>query len=207
MTLATALPSFRAAFRERLRTCVDLDVTVAVTAAGGVFTRASGSWVNDGFAIGQELTLSGVSTLCIVNGVTADKLTTSATSLPSGSVRFQAKLPNAIAWEGQKFTPASSPFVAERVQKAATVRRGGGPQGTIEHRLLGHANLFYPARGSTLAIERMAGALMLHFKPGTALVRGADASTVQEVEQSPLMLDGEWLSMAVTVTALAHTSD
>jgi len=206
MTLATIDANLRAAFRERLRLAVDVDVTVAATLARGVFTRTSGSWVDDGFAIGQELTVSGAaSAVANVTGLTANALTTDAAGSATGSMRFQVKLPSAIAWEGVKYAPAGKPFVAERVQPAFSTRRSMGPDGAIEHRILGHAALFYPSVGSTLAIERMAGAIMAHFRPGVSLERGGDKAIVQNVERSPLMLDGEWLTRSVTVTFLAFT--
>jgi hypothetical protein len=206
MTLKTVLSNIRAAFRAQLQTVVDIDVTVTVTASGGVLTRSTGSWIDDGFAIGQEVTLSGVGAgTAIVRGVDATKLSLSSTTSGSGSARVQVKLPAAVAWEGTRYVPRAVPFVAEKVQSATTIRRSVGPQGAIEHRILGHANRFYPSLGSTLAIERMAGSIMTAFKPGTQLVRNGDAAIVQQVEQSPLLLDGEWISQNVTVTALAFT--
>lgn len=209
MTLATVLPNMRAAFRERLLTVVDVDVSVAVTAAAGALTRASGSWIADGLAIGQEVTVEGVgaTAVALVTGVTDTRLSTNGPFSGSGTARVRARLPGEIAWEGRKYAPTTRPFVAERVQSASTRRTAMGPSGTIEHRILGHANLFYPSQNLTLAIERMAGAVMTTFRPGTSLSYGGDAGRVQQVEQSGLMLDGEWLSLAVTVTILAFTSD
>lgn len=43
------------------RTTQSLDVTVTVNAAAKTFTRAAGSWVTDGFAVGNTVFLSGVS--------------------------------------------------------------------------------------------------------------------------------------------------
>ena len=208
MSLATLLPNLRAAFRARLLTAVDIDVTVAVTVAGGVFTRASGSWIADGFAIGQELKVSGAAIgTMLVKGIEEAKLVTTSAAGGSGAARFIVGLPSAVAWEGAKFAPKGSPFAVEKVQMAGSTRRSFGPNGLIQHRALMHCNLFYPAQGATLAIERMTGALMQHFRPGTDLIHGGDAARVEQVEASPLMLDNEWLSQAVTVTALAFTSD
>lgn len=211
-TLANVHPSLRAAWRERLATCVDIDVSLSVTAAGGVFTRASGSWINDRFAVGQEIAVTGLSGgngTVIVRAVQDLTLTTSGAGSGGGTARFVAGLPQGRAYEGgATYTPTMPfPFVQEVFKPASTERRGAGPRGLIAHLITANATLFYPGRIGTLAIEQMAGAMMAHFKPGTMLTRGQSSGVVLQVSRTDLMPDGEWVSCAVSVTIQAHSFD
>lgn len=206
MSLRTVHVETRAAMRDLLLDVVDLDLTVTATAAGGVLTRASGSWIDDGFAIGQELTVSGpASGLVHVKGLEALKLTTTGAFSGTGAFRLLAAIPAQRAWEGAQFRPGAQPYVAEVVQPVSTERRSMGPTGLLEHRILGAFNLFYPRLGTTLAIERMAGAVLDAFRPGTSITRNGVGGRIERASRTPVMADGEWLSCAVTATALIYT--
>lgn len=221
MSLANVFPSLRKALRQRLVTCVDVDSSpgVSVVATSGVYVRASGSWLDDGFAIGQELTITGmgsanagpVSVLGLsANGLT---LTTSGTgSATSSSGRFVAALPGLVAYEGVTFRPdtddaAGRPYVAEVFQPGQSGRRTLGDNPLISHPIQAHYTLMYPSGdyAPVDAVERMAGALMAHFIPNLTLTYGGVGARVGQVRRSQLFQDGAWLSCTVTVEMTAWT--
>lgn len=215
-------PTLRAALRERLLTCVDINAHapgVSVTLANGVFTRVSGSWLDAGFAASQEVTVTGFTgTLVgVVQRVAALALTTDLTGATNKTVAgggaFSVKLPGAneprtaIAWEGVSFTPVSGrPYLMESLRPNYSRKRGLGAGGTIEHQSTANFTLHYPAERGTLAIERMAGALMKHFEPGAvSLSRDGMRASIQNVGRSALQFDGAWVSCPIAVDLLSWT--
>lgn len=228
MSLATLHPNLRSAFRERLLTLVDVDHSpgVSVSLASGVFTRASGSWLTAGFAPGMEVTVSsftGSPLYGVVDTVSALalKLGVSGSQTVAGGGRFVVALPgkrentndtnrHRIAFEGADFFPVDGfPYVAESVRAgSSSLRPIANPSGVglAEHALEATATLFYPKRG-TLAIERMAGALMtLLAESPRRLAYGGVSSLVRNVERSALYQDGDRIACAVTASLLAFTT-
>lgn len=211
MSLATIHANLRAAFRERLLTLVDIDHSpgVSVSLASGVFTRASGSWLTAGFAPGMEVQAQGFTgnPFGVVETVSALalKLNITGTQTVAGGGRFIAALPQGRAWEGFDFFPVDGkPYVAESF-------RSNGANAyladTATHMLEATLTLFYPKNKGTLAIERMAGAAMAHFKRGTRLTYGADAATINNVERSSLYDDGARMACAVTAKLFGFTQN
>ena len=214
MTLALLHPTLRAALRERLLTASDVSHApgVSVALASGIFTRASGSWLDAGFAAGAEVTVTGFSAspvVGIVQSVAALTLKTDiagATTVGGGGL-FEVKLPRDIAWEGIAFAPtAGRPHVVESFRPVGSLKRSVGRGGAIEHRTRASFLLTYPAQRGTLAIERMAGALMKHFEPGAVtLSRAGVQGSIQNVDRTPLMFDGGWVTCSVGVEILSWT--
>lgn len=215
MTLALLIPTLRAAVRERAASCVDIAHTpgVSVTLASGVFTRASGSWITAGFAAGQEVVVTGAfggPKTGVVKAVTALALHTDIAGGGTSSAGvFTVALPSERAYEGVTYHPTTGrPFVAESFRPGPAQRRSianasGGA--TIEHRIEATFALFYPTEQGTLAIERMAGALMTHFRPPLALSRDGISALVDNVSSTPVINDGGWLQIPVTASILAFT--
>jgi hypothetical protein len=212
MTLATFHVHIRAAMRAHLAGVVDIDhAPGAVTAAGGSYTRASGSWIDAGFAIGQEVQVSGFAGgadgTVRVTGLSGAVMTTTGQGSGSAAApRFLVALPAARAWEGQSYYPSGEPYVSEVFQPLESTRRGAGPDGLLEHAVMGAWTLFYPHQVGTLAIERMAGAVMARFRPGTRLERQGAGVFVQQARRSQLIVDGDWVSLTVTANALGFTA-
>lgn len=218
MGLATLHANLRAAFRERLLTLVDIDHSpgVSVSLASGVFTRASGSWLTAGFARGMEVQAVGFTgnPRGVVTAVTPLALTTNiaspASQTVSGGGQFLVALPVGRAWESETFFPADgAPYVAESFRsngaEGLSIGNPDGTGGTIAHRLEATATFFYPKNKGTLAIERMAGAMMQLFRRGTRLSYGGDAATIANVSRSSLYDDGARIGCAVTITLPAYT--
>lgn len=218
MGLATVHANLRAAFRERLLTLIDIDHSpgVSVSLASGVFTRASGSWLTAGFAPGMEVQAVGFTgnPFGVVETVSAlaMKLGISGSQTVAGGGQFKAALPQGRAWEGFDFFPVDGkPYVAESFRANSAmglcVGNSDGTGGTIEHSLEATASFFYPKNKGTLAIERMAGAMMQLFRRGSSLSYGGDSATIANASRSSLYDDGARIGCAVTITIPAYTQN
>lgn len=217
MSLATIHANLRAAFREKLLTLTDIDHSpgVSVTLANGVFTRASGSWLDAGFCPGQEVTVEGFTgspLYGVVDTVSALalKLGVAGAQTVTGGGQFKVTLPQGRAWEGFDFFPIDGrPYVAESVRagpsRLETITNPSGV-GVAQHNVEASATFFYPKRG-TIAVERMVGALMtLLAQSPRRLAYAGDAGVIQRVERSALYEDGARLGCAVTASILAFTT-
>ncbi|MCL4715463.1 MAG: hypothetical protein KJZ75_11180 [Hyphomonadaceae bacterium] len=221
MSLATLHPNLRAAFRQKLLTLIDIDHSpgVSVSLASGVFTRASGSWLDAGFARGMEVQAIGFTNnpRGVVTAVSALALTTTiaapASQTVGGGGQFVVGLPIGRAWEGETgfFPSDDAPYVAETVLPGPSRKTSvGGPNGrgaVIEHKPSLVASFFYPKGRGTIAIERMTGAAMTAFLPGSALSYGADSARITDVQCSQNYDDGSRIGRAVTVSLLAFTQN
>lgn len=217
MGQATVHANLRAAFRERLLTLVDIDHSpgVSVSLANGVFTRVSGSWLDAGFSPGMEVTVQGFTgspLYGVVDTVSALalKLGITGTQTVAGGGRFIVGLPQGRAWEGFDFFPTDGrPYVAESFRamqsQGLSVGNANGTGSTIAHTIEATATLFFPKNKGTLAIERMAGALMALFYRGSTLSRNGDRATIANVSRSALYDDGARIGCAVSVSIPAYT--
>lgn len=219
MGMRTLHGNLRAAFRERLLTLTQLSEApgVSVTLTDGVFTRASGSWIDAGFEPGQEVTVNGFAGSPLygqVISVTALGLRTdlAGAETVSGGGEFVVDLPQGRAWEGKDYNPVSDrAYVSETLQtvsqRGVSIGNANGAGGTIETKLIATASFFYPRNRGTIAIEGMAGAALVLFRRGQSLSRNGDAATIENVSRSSLYNDGARIGCAVSVNLLAYTQD
>ncbi|CAB4180571.1 Protein of unknown function DUF4128 [uncultured Caudovirales phage] len=218
MGAETVHPDLRAAFRARLLTLVKASAGTLtnVGASGSAYTRASGSFIADGYSVGDEIVVAGFSNAAnngrtLVSAVTTLALTVekSLTTEAAGpSVTLDAGLWQGRAWEGFAYAPVrGQPYLSESMRAITSQVRALGDGGTIAHVLAGIAVLYYPAGRGTLALERMAGAIMKHLKPGTSLTYGTSTSVVTEASRSPLLQEPDWISCPVIVSMAAHTTN
>lgn len=216
MNIETVHLDVRAAWRQRLLTLL-LATSGAisdVSVAGSAYTRASGSWITDGFAQGDEIMASGfgvsgnngraviVTLTALV--MTVDRVLT--TESAGASVTIKAELPQGRKWEGVTYQPqVGVPYIDESVRPIADVTRSIGGQ-TVQHVISLDARLNYPAGYGTLAVERMAGKILGLFKPGTPLVYGQNKGVVERVERKALIESPEWVACPVSLTATAYST-
>lgn len=114
----------------------------------------------------------------------------------------------AVSWEGREYRPIKgTPFIAESMTPVSSVVRALGLGGTIAHTITANFTLHFPAGKGTANVEALAGALLEHYRPGTTLAYGTSAGMVQQAERMPLIQEPDWLTCAVIVTIVAHTSN
>lgn len=216
MSAATLHIDLRAAFRQRLLSLVLADTgPQALSVAGATYSRAVGSFLDDGFAVGDEVVASGFGTAAnngraVITALTATAMTVDRTLVAEGAGagrRLVAGLPMGRAWEGREFNQqVGQPWLRESFRPLVSVPRALGAGGTIQHTMTGNLSLFYPAKKGTLAVERMAGAVLDLLAPGTSLAYGANAGIVQQCERQPLLQEPDWISAPVIVSITAYTS-
>lgn len=191
------------ACRARLLTlavCTTGSTTLTAVATG--YTRAAGSFLADGFAVGMELTPSGFTDTGrkVIKHVDATSITTYEAVTPdaSGSGRTLAVgLPSVVAWENVDVVPATpAPWVRESYLPGPMAKATVGARGLLEvlpqyvldiHALLGI---------DAAAINRYIDALITHFAPGQPLTLASGDALVVRSTPAPfatqLRRDESW---------------
>jgi hypothetical protein len=216
MSTGTVDANMRAALRTLLL-AVEAATTGALTtisASGSVITRSGGSFVTDGFGVGDEIMASGFSdagnngramvTAITATTLTLDKSLTTASAGPA--VTLSVGLPQGRAWEGFKYAPTvGQPFIEESFRPIDSRKIAVGPTGYIMHEFYAALSLSYPQGHGTLAVEKMAGAIRAALRPSQTLVYGADAGMIDRAARSPLVIDADWLRCPIQIYGHAHT--
>lgn len=114
----------------------------------------------------------------------------------------------AVAWEGKFYVPVKgTPYLSESVRPISSTVTGTGRSGVRSHRVTFNLMLHYPAGAGTVAIETMAGLLMQHFKPGTAVSYQTASAVIQQAEVRALLQEPDWINCPVIITMTGHTMD
>jgi len=196
------------ALRNRARSLVVAttgSMSLAQTTTG--FSRASGSFVTDGFVAGMELVPAGFSTIVVgiitdVQALTMAVTGTRAAIAAAGSRSLTVGLPTLRAFENQIFTPDPlRPYVVEEYSPSTSEMVGYPDAGstikeTGDYFLTWHgltaAGAITGGFGAA-ALRQCVDALKLLFAPGTILVAGAH--TVR-VRRNPAPQTGQIIPLA-----------
>jgi hypothetical protein len=147
-------------------------ISLAATASG--YARTAGSFLDDGFWPGMEITPAGfaTNTTHVVTDVTALELTVSDAVTPesaAGGRSLIVGLPSQNADENKAFEPTPGvPWVREEFLPGPTAQVTLGPQGELESTPMYALHVHVPA-GSGLAPKRYVQALRALFAPRTAI--------------------------------------
>ena len=215
MSAATVHLDLRSAFRQRLLTLELASLTAMTLSASGSAISDSGSGLAI-FAPGDEVEVTGFTEVtnngvfmvraAAAGSITLDRALT--TEIAGNSVTIAALLPELRAWEGRGFSPIiGRPYLSETMLPIYSESRATGSAGTQAHKITESVVLYYPAGRGTMAIERMAGAILEHFKPGTPLSYGQASGVVQKAERRPLNAGADWISCPVNIDAVAYTAN
>lgn len=209
----------RSAVRARLLTLVKCSSgPVAASASGHQFTRQAGSFFDDLFSAGDEITVSGFASdanngVFYVTSVDDLTLTVDATltSEPAygmiSPVTFLCKAPSGIAWEDVIFSPVDGqPYIAESIRPISSQVRGFGRGGLQAHTVSANFNVFYPTGLGAYGVELMAGAMLDLFEPGTQLVYGSSSGTVTAAERKALLPNADFTGVPVLITVVGYTA-
>ncbi|GEM_PF-3454509 len=184
---------------------------IAATATG--YQRASGSFLNDGFLVGDTIQPAGfaASQAAIILAVSAKVLVVdhAVTAEPAGaSVRLTATIPERRKFEGQPFLkPKDKPWLRAALRPAGAPLVAWGTGGLLRHHGSFLVELFEPVdSGRGLArIERLAAALRSHFKVGTGITQGAVQVRVTGARRAGIQETLEALSLLVTIDWACET--
>lgn len=207
------------AFRNRalgLSVCTTGSTTLAATTTG--YSRASGSFVTDGFAPGMELTPTGfaTNTVDVITAVTTLTLTTAnaRTAEASASGRTIAvSLPATRAWENIGVAPTEGrPWIEEDYVPATnTLVTLPASSGTLEETGLYVLKWYGLERYGVTAIRKGVDALKALFAPGTTLTAGSDIVRVRtdtSVRAGQILPQGDgWAVCVLTVPWKTRTTN
>lgn len=149
--------------------------TIALAATSTGYTRASGSFLTDGFAPGMEVTPAGFSsnTPRVITAVSALAMTVNSTSVPvqssAGGRSLTVGLPSHRAWENIFFQPtAGVPWVREEFIPGPTQQITLGPYGELEDTPM-YAIYVNVAAETGLTAKRYVTAIRRLFAPRTEI--------------------------------------
>lgn len=180
--------------------------TLSATATG--YTRAAGSFVTDGFLVGQEVTPAGFTETApgLVTSVSALSLGIlggrSAESNVTGSL--SVGLPALRAYEAQDFTPTPGRwYLTEQYLPGSVARETMGSRGQIEAQPLYIVTLYAVAGYGEAAAYAVADAALALYPPDDTLT--LTTGDVVRIRSSPAPYRGQLLPVkpgwgAVTIT-------
>ena len=209
----TARLTIMRAFRSHLLTVERLSVagSFALTTTG--LTRASGSFLTDGFLPGEEITITGHGTQAgpwLIRQVAAGLLTLSGTRSASGAAATVVTVPFPLsrAWTNEQFAkPTGRPWVRETLLPMTANRASlGGPGALKRHEGSYQLDIFYPANAGAFPVEAMADAILLACEPGASLSYGGDVVTLRRVEVGPPGTEPDWHHLPVTLSFRLDTN-
>jgi hypothetical protein len=197
-----------------LEVCTTGVTTLAATSTG--YTRTSGSFLADGFAIGMQLTPTGFteSTPARITALTALTITVDlprATQTADSGRSLTVGLPD-VAWENVRYTPTPG-----RVWMREEYLPGGGSNltlgtfATLTQLPLYVLHVVCPQFQDATACARYADALLRHFAPTTPLSVSGHTVTVRSdvvPSPSPLQSSGDgWVEVTVSIPLRVTTSN
>lgn len=199
------------ALRARMLTTVVAttgSTTLSATATG--YTRASGSFVADGFSVGMEIVPAGFAAnpVEVVQFVSATTITTgSHAAQTAGAGRsLTAGIPALRAYENVTIIPMSGrPYIEESfVPATSSIQTFPANGGQVEETGLYVIRWFGISGAGTSGIRKAVGALKSRFAPGTAWTL-ADGSVLRirgDVGPSAgqlIRIDGGWTALTLTI--------
>lgn len=148
-------------------------MALAATTTG--YSRLTGSFLADGFVIGQEVTPVGFATNTVgtVTAVSALSMTISGgrtAEASAGGRTLRVGLPSAQSWENVLFTPTTGrPYIEEQYVPGPVAQVTIGPLGDIEFRGLYVLHVYAPSNTGISADGKYADRLLDLFAPRTAI--------------------------------------
>jgi hypothetical protein len=207
----------RAAFRTRAAQLVVAttgSASLSATATG--YARSSGSFITDGFVVGQDVTPTGFTqtTVGVITAVTATTLTIDGgrTVQTAGSGRtLVSGIPTLRALQNTNFTPtANRPYIVEAFPLGGSSNKTiPGRTGRFQQDGLSVWTWYGVAGTDTAAIDKGVSALMARFSPFTSLslsdgtdidMRGDVGPTCSDIVNEP-----GWARCTVTLPWRAST--
>lgn len=189
--------------------------TLAATATG--YTRLTGSFLDDGFAAGMEVTPSGFTETAtgVITAVSALAMTIKGgrSVEASGAGRtLTANLPSARLYENVPLTPtADEPYLVESYLPGGLTKATLGQRGELEATPTYVLQLYAPPATGIGAIRRTLDALTAHFAPGTAIAVGSDVARVRgdvaPIQSQLTQTEAGWAVATLTIPLRIRTAN
>jgi len=198
-----------------LEVCTTGSMSLTATATG--YSRASGSFLADGFTPGMEVTGTGFTATAnnaakTLTAVTALTLTCSGTVTETAGTRtLKVVLPADRAWENVEFTPtAGDPFVVEQFVPGGTNQFTAGAKGWMEAQVLYSVQVHVPQKVGIGAANGYADALIALFSPRTTMTLTNGDTLRVRADTGPyrgqlISRDPGWATVPITVPLRLYT--
>lgn len=198
-----------------LSVCTTGAASIAATATG--FSRVTGSFLNDGFVVGQEISTTGFIVPANNGGfliAAVDDLTLSCTGTTAESAGvgvITVGLPVVQAWENIVLNPQPNQwYLEENYLPGPVTQITVGPNGELEGLPMYVLKLYAPKNTGIRAIYSVSDALLNLFAPRTAIT--LSSGDVVRVRTTPapyrsqlLQADPGWAVIAITIPCLIRT--
>lgn len=168
------------ALRIKLKTLqVVTSGAIEMSVTGSTFSRASGSYLADGFAAGMELTGAGMiditnnapAVIRVVRDAAIEVDRALGTESSGVGKTLLVGLPSRRQWENVEFDPkANDPYIEEQLIPGPNSQITVGPGGTVESLPMYNVLVHVPTQVGTGAHNRYADAILNLFPPRLALV-------------------------------------
>lgn len=190
LEIAEAIEACRALLAT-LSVCTTGSTTLAQTSTG--YSRASGSFITDGFRVGMEVTPSGFTdtTRRAITAIAPDGLSmtvgTGLTPQTSGSGRtLSVGRPEYLAVPNKDFTPAqvsNRPYIEDAFLPGPTNVEGVGSYATMVHEPIYIIKWWGLANKADTDLSKCASAVLSLFSPRTAITM--DTGDILRVRERP----------------------
>jgi hypothetical protein len=168
---------YQLALRQKLLTLeVATTGSISIEATATGYTRATGSFITDGFAVGMEVVGTGFSdadnneakTITAVTALTMDADGCAVEA--AGSRTLSVALPEIRLWENIPATPIMDrPYVTEQYLPGPTLKETLGTFAELELRPMYVVTIHAVANRGLAAAAKYADAILELFAPGTAM--------------------------------------
>lgn len=182
--------------------------TTTLAATGSTYTRSSGSFLTDGFVIGDAVSATGFTGTAngkaTVTAVTATVLTVDralATVASGGSRSITAGVPD-VSYPGQAFAvPPDKAWVRARVRSVGnrTVATGDGPLQRHEGIFLVDVFEPYSSGMGINRLERLASAIRAQFRVTTSIVRSNVTVRISGLNPGSLLENTDNLQVPISI--------
>ena len=187
-------------------------IPAGISVSGSTYTRAVGSFLTDGFAVGMEVTGAGFTNAAnnqsvVVTGVEALTLTVDATLTTESAAAGRTLTvgqPTRTAWENVAFeTTVGYPWIEEQLVPAGTRQITIGQNAQLETRVL-YSLLIHAVHDTGLgAPSAYADAVLDLFSPGTQIAFGSETARVR-TDTGPsrgqmLVRRPGWVTVPITI--------
>ncbi len=191
--------------------------TLAATSTG--YSRASGSFVTDGFTVGMEFTPAGfaVNAVHVITAVTATLISTAdtiAVETASSGRSLAVGLPTLRAWENVAFTPTAGRwYVEEDYLPGPSAQETLGSRGQVEALPQYVLKLYGTAGHGPEALYAAADALLTAFAPRTGLTLSTGDTLQVRTNPAPFRSQllaapqGGWSVVTVTIPCRVRSAN
>lgn len=211
--------AFRTAMASVVKATTGAQVTISATVDG--YSRSAGSFLTDGFDIGDEVSAAGFAGASIANNglgwitwlsdtvmqVTRPAGVVQVAAAAGGSVTITAGMPRLHVLENWRTDDVlDQPWTRETYQPAGIVPASlRSPTALVRHTGVWWLHIFYPANTGTSGVKRLRGKIMASIYPAMDLRYAGQVIRVQAASKKNHTQDAQWAGAPIAFHWQADT--